>query len=66
MAREHAGRDATDLQEDRMSTYSDVTQQIGDHWMAALKRNEEAVTAVSSGISSAAATAGLRNKGQTS
>lgn len=49
-----------------MSTYSDVAQQIGDHWMAALKRTEEAVTAVSSGIGSAAGTVGLRNKGQTS
>ena len=66
MAREHAGRDATDLQEDRMTTYSDVAQQIGDHCMAALKRTEEAVTAVSSGISSAAGTVGLRNKRQTS
>ena len=28
-----------------MSTYTEVTQQIGDQWVAALKRVEDAVTA---------------------
>ena len=36
-----------------MSTYSDATQQIGDQWIAALKRAEEAITAVTNGIGSA-------------
>jgi hypothetical protein len=33
-----------------MSTYSDVTQQIGDQWIAALERAGDAVKTVSSGV----------------
>jgi hypothetical protein len=35
-----------------MSTYSDVTQQIGDQWVAALERAGDAVKTASSGVSS--------------
>ena len=35
-----------------MSTYSDVTEQIGDQWVAALERAGDAVRTVSSGLGS--------------
>jgi hypothetical protein len=38
-----------------MSTYTEVTQQIGDQWVAALKRVEGALEAVSGGIGDASA-----------
>jgi hypothetical protein len=48
-----------------MSICSDVAQQIGDQWIASPKRTEQAATAVSTGIGSAAARVKLRNQRQT-
>lgn len=38
-----------------MTTYQDVTRQIGDQWVAALKRAEETVTTVSQNVHEAVA-----------
>lgn len=42
-----------------MTTYTDVTEQIGDQWIAALKRAEQAVDVASDGLAKAGSTAGL-------
>jgi len=33
-----------------MNTYTDMTQQFGDQWVAAVKRTEDVVTTVATGI----------------
>lgn len=42
-----------------MSTYSEWTRQVGDQWVAALKRAEDAITAASTNLKEATAKVNL-------